>query len=158
MGPTLEFFLEKVDYMLQTRSGSWGTDSKVVLEVLTKRYDGTWQVVSDKWVEPGNTGKLDAGKTEWFTRKLAMPVLLGDSGGDQKGYEKMVRFRFRIQGSDKWSPSDIVMKPTFAKRDWKNMGGLWESFQVSWDYDPKNWVLSTDPAEGSTTLTLKGPD
>lgn len=165
MGYRYDYWLTALEYTIRTGTGHSGTNSKVVLQVLSKVGDD-WEVVSERSTEPGDTDRLDAGTTKTFYRTFAEPIGLAP-GNDPLGYRSLVRFRFKIYGHDQWSPSAIDLVPTFLRRDIFGVVGPGEEepFQEPWHYKPTNWILSTDPAEGGAsddhdgnpaTLTLLG--
>jgi len=157
--------LAAIAWSINTRDEqSAGTDDKVTCEVLR---DNT--VVARFEIEPGNTAALDrdAGDVWRYDFKrmhLASPVNPSLSQGVvgvefPQGIPGHLKMRLRIAGEDRWIKDSVVVYGRVGELYRDEEGG---SLLVFNDGDQwidlgtfsKRKVLSTDPREGSATLTL----
>jgi hypothetical protein len=158
--------LVEIDWDIHT-ADEWqaGTDGRITCEIL--RDDA---LVFTVILEPGKTTRLDRGRGDVLTYAferpyLVSPVNLALSQGTvgveyPNGFVGHLKMRLRNSGPDRWIKDTINVYGRVGElyrdeeggsllvfedggRDWIDLGSF-----------TKRKVLSTDPAEGSATLTL----
>jgi hypothetical protein len=146
-------------YHTSTKEGA-GTDSPVDVEILR---DG--QRIANVWEEPGETARLDRGEVATRGWTFQNPTGIGVSVSGTtvpyteefpQGVRGHLSVRFRIHGDDAWRIGTI--ESGVVSGELRGIPGTIDSFK--WAESRENYVfngediLSTDNAEGVTTLTL----
>lgn len=157
--------LAAIAWDIQTSAEQFaGTDNKIVCEVL--RDDAKIFTVI---LEAGNTTRLDRGLVDalvyHFTRPfLVFPTEESLSGGVigiefPNGFAGHLKMRLRNTGDDLWIKETINVYGRVGELHRDDEGGALLVFDernqwVDLGSFTKRKVLSTDPSEGTTTLTL----
>lgn len=161
-------YVSEIAWDIETEDDDWaGTDSRLTVEIIR---DGEEVIALN--VEPGNTGRLDRGDSEFHYWEFgATHFAPGDYRTWTPGlpYPEAVEFpdgiegslecRFRIHGPDMWIKDRIDSYVRYTSPE--GVEGTIDSMQ--W-VDDINWThagtfsvdanMSTDPTEGYTTWTL----